>query len=66
MTFLSSRVHPCHAAFALLAALRQRTRSSHLEVETYTWDVLPDNVRTGSKSADIAREIAFCRQELVG
>jgi len=51
---------------ATLAALRQRTRSSHLEVETYTWDVLPDNIRTGSKSADIAREIAFCRQELVG
>ena len=51
---------------ATLAALRQRTRSSHLEVETYTWDVLPDNVRTGSKSADIAREIAFCRQGLVG
>ena len=51
---------------ATLAALRQRTRSSHLEVETYTWDVLPDSVRTGSKSADIAREIAFCRQELVG
>jgi sugar phosphate isomerase/epimerase len=49
-----------------LAALRQKTRSSHLEVETYTWDVLPDKLRTGSKSADIAREIAFCRQELVG
>lgn len=49
-----------------LAALRQKTRSSHLEVETYTWDVLPDKFRTGSKSADIAREIAFCRQELVG
>jgi sugar phosphate isomerase/epimerase len=51
---------------ATLAALRQKTRSSHLEVETYTWDVLPDKLRTGSKSADIAREIAFCRQELVG
>jgi len=49
-----------------LAALRQKTRSSHLEVETYTWDVLPDKLRTGSKSADIAREIAFCQQELVG
>jgi hypothetical protein len=49
-----------------LAALRQKTRSSHLEVETYTWDVLPDNLRTGSKSADIGREIAFCQQELVG
>jgi len=51
---------------ATLAALRKKTRSSHLEVETYTWDVLPDKVRTGSKSADIAREIAFCQQELVG
>ena len=49
-----------------LAALRQKTRSSHLEVETYTWDVLPDQLRAGSKSGDIAREIAFCRQELVG
>lgn len=51
---------------ATLAALRQKTRSSHLEVETYTWDVLPDKLRTGSKSADIAREISFCQQELVG
>jgi sugar phosphate isomerase/epimerase len=49
-----------------LAAFRQKTRSSHLEVETYTWDVLPDNLRTGSKAADIAREIAFCKKELVG
>jgi len=51
---------------ATLAALRQKTRSSHLEVETYTWDVLPEKLRTGSKSADIAREIAFCQQGLVG
>jgi sugar phosphate isomerase/epimerase len=49
-----------------LAALRQKSRSSHLEVETYTWDVLPGHLRTGSKAADIAREIAFCRKELVG
>jgi sugar phosphate isomerase/epimerase len=49
-----------------LAALRRKARSSHLEVETYTWDVLPDKLRTGSKSADIAREIAFCQQELAG
>jgi sugar phosphate isomerase/epimerase len=27
---------------ATLAALRTRHRSSHLEVETYTWDVLPE------------------------
>jgi hypothetical protein len=49
-----------------LAALRNRHRSSHLEVETYTWDVLPEGLRTGSKAADIAREIAFCKTELVG
>ena len=30
---------------ATLAALRQRTRSSHLEVETYTWDVLPAGLK---------------------
>jgi sugar phosphate isomerase/epimerase len=51
---------------ATLAALRKRHRSSHLEVETYTWDVLPEGLRTGSKAADIAREIAFCERELVG
>jgi hypothetical protein len=51
---------------ATLAALRQRFRSSHLEVETYTWDVLPPQLRASSKSADIAREIAFCREELTG
>ena len=51
---------------AVLAALRQKSRSSHLEVETYTWDVLPDKLRTGSKAADIAREISFCVKELAG
>jgi hypothetical protein len=51
---------------AVLAALRRKSRSSHLEVETYTWDVLPDHLRTGSKAADIAREISFCVKELVG
>lgn len=51
---------------ATLAALRARHRSSHLEVETYTWDVLPEGLRTGSKAADIAREIAFCAKELAG
>lgn len=50
---------------AVLAAFRRKSRSSHLEVETYTWDVLPDHLRTGSKAADIAREISFVK-ELVG
>jgi hypothetical protein len=50
----------------VLAALRRKSRSPHLEVETYTWDVLPDKLRTGSKAADIAREISFCVKELAG
>ena len=42
-----------------LKDLRRRHRSSHLEVETYTWDVLPQELRTGSKADDIARELSF-------
>ena len=44
----------------------ESTASLEVEVETYTWDVLPDHLRTGSKAADIAREISFCVKELVG
>jgi sugar phosphate isomerase/epimerase len=51
---------------AVLGAMRRHHISSHLEVETYTWDVLPDRWRTGSKAADIAREIAFCARRLAG
>jgi sugar phosphate isomerase/epimerase len=51
---------------AVLAAMRRGHVSSHLEVETYTWDVLPEKLRTGSKAADIAREISFCAKRLVG
>jgi hypothetical protein len=48
----------------VLRAMRDTPLSRHLEVETYTWDVLPSALRTGSKSADIAREMSFCLQEL--
>ena len=51
---------------ATLAALRGSHHSSHLEVETYTWDVLPEKLRTGSKAADIAREISYCVEQLTG
>ena len=52
---------------ALLEVLeRQRAEgvSAHLEVETYTWDVLPPEVRTGGVDAAIAREIAWVRERL--
>lgn len=51
----------------LVSALRRmRTQafSPHLEVETYTWDVLPGHLKTGSKADDIARELAFVLREL--
>ncbi len=38
--------------------------SSHLEVETYTWDVLPAALKTDSKAQAIARELQFVHQVL--
>ncbi len=38
--------------------------SSHLEVETYTWDVLPAALKTDSKAQAIARELQFVHQIL--
>ena len=49
---------------ATLAALGAEPLSPHLEVETYTWDVLPQALKTGSKADDIARELAFVLEEL--
>jgi hypothetical protein len=36
----------------------------HLEVETYTWGVLPADLRNGDISGDIARELAWVRSQL--
>lgn len=38
--------------------------SAHLEVETYTWDVLPAALRGPSVEADVAREIVWVRERL--
>lgn len=48
---------------ATLRALGAEHLSPHLEVETYTWDVLPQELKTGSKADDIARELAFVLEE---
>jgi sugar phosphate isomerase/epimerase len=53
------------ALISVLHALRDEPLSPHLEVETYTWDVLPDRLKRGSKAQDIARELAFVRRELL-
>jgi sugar phosphate isomerase/epimerase len=38
--------------------------SQHLEVETYTWEVLPQRYRTSSLVPAIARELQWVRQQL--
>lgn len=48
----------------LLAEMRRTPVSEHLEVETYTWDVLPEEHRAGGVDAGIARELAFTLEEL--
>jgi sugar phosphate isomerase/epimerase len=48
----------------VLAVHRARPVSSHLEVETYTWDVLPEPFRSGSVDEAVARELAWVQTEL--
>lgn len=38
--------------------------TKHLEVETYTWDVLPPEQRSGSVVESIARELTWVREHL--
>jgi sugar phosphate isomerase/epimerase len=48
----------------VLALHRQRPLSRHLEVETYTWNVLPEALRAGGVEHAIARELNWVRAEL--
>lgn len=48
----------------VLAIQRRRPLSSHLEVETYTWGVLPEPFRSGTVDEAVARELAWVRTEL--
>ncbi|RLV47965.1 hypothetical protein D9V37_17830 [Nocardioides mangrovicus] len=43
---------------------RELPLSDHLEIETYTWDVLPEHLKTGSITDYVTRELEFVRQEL--
>jgi sugar phosphate isomerase/epimerase len=53
---------------AFLARILERQRrapvSNELEVETYTWDVLPPEQRTGNVDASIARELDWVLERL--
>jgi hypothetical protein len=49
------------------AALRvhaQTPLSDHLEIETYTWDVLPAHVKTGDITDYVSRELEWFQQAL--
>lgn len=51
---------------AVLARHREAPVSAHLEVETYTWDVLPERYRTVDQVTAIARELDWVRRQLAG
>jgi hypothetical protein len=50
------------------AALRMHAEtplSDHLEIETYTWDVLPAHLKTGDIDDYVSREIEWVRDQLI-
>jgi sugar phosphate isomerase/epimerase len=49
---------------AALACAKSGFVAPHLEVETYTWDVLPPELRQGSRADAIAREMRWVLEEL--
>jgi len=49
---------------AVLARQRREPVTRQLEVETYTWGVLPEAERQGDPAAEIAREMQWVRREL--
>lgn len=40
--------------------------STHLEIETYTWDVLPDDLKSGDIVDYVVRELEYVRDRLAG
>jgi hypothetical protein len=48
-----------------LAVHRQTPLSPQLEIETYTWDVLPDELKTGDIVEYVCRELEWVRAQLV-
>jgi sugar phosphate isomerase/epimerase len=50
----------------LLAILRREALAPHLEVETYTWDVLPEEYRREDIVTAVARELEWVTGEMTG
>jgi sugar phosphate isomerase/epimerase len=51
---------------ATLDAFKRQPLCPYLEVETYTWDVLPPEYRTSDVCTAIARELSWVRAQLEG
>jgi len=49
---------------AALAVHARTPLSDHLEIETYTWDVLPAHLKAGDVVGDVARELEWVRATL--
>ena len=47
----------------LLSILRTEAVSEHLEVETYTWDVLPEALRQEGVITSVARELEWVKEQ---
>lgn len=62
------RIHPFATTqdflSEILAIHRTRPISPHLEVETYTWGVLPPGLRSDDIAVDVAREMAWVLERL--
>jgi sugar phosphate isomerase/epimerase len=48
-----------------LALHKERPLSAQLEIETYTWDVLPDDLKTGDIVDYVCRELEWVRAQLL-
>ena len=48
----------------VLGVHRLHPISPHLEVETYTWNVLPEHLRAGGMEKAIARELNWVKESL--
>ena len=48
----------------VLGLLRREAHTAHLEVETYTWDVLPEAYRREDIAAAVARELCWVLDQL--
>jgi hypothetical protein len=48
-----------------LAVHKKTPLSTHLEIETYTWDVLPDHLKTGDIVEYVTRELEWVKGQLV-